>query len=107
MTEWVIKQILPADGNWFCVWPTAFKDGRYDYEIGRVICFALMGANEKLDHILPVGSDGMPLTDDIAEDVTFFRGSDKAANGRTWTDIWDSLSPARFDRRDLPQEIFD
>jgi hypothetical protein len=99
-----IIQFAPADEGWFYVEPH-FDEGHYRYFINRPVGWAFMRRTGKIDCLYPVGSNGIPVTDELAEDVISVRGRDRSYWGKTWQEVFDSIIPTGLDVREIPAEM--
>jgi hypothetical protein len=78
-----IRQVVQPTGEWFVV--TEFEKRLF---LERVVLWALVEKEDKIDHVKAVGQDGLTMPRDEDEEVSFVMGSDMAPNGQSWADLY-------------------
>lgn len=87
--EYEIKSVLPVSGDWFVI--SNPEDERWFIE--RVVSWALVVAEGKVDHIKAIGPTGLPSAEEDG-DSYFVYGDDESHFGVTWREVFNKSTPS-------------
>jgi hypothetical protein len=98
-TTYRIKEIRPVIGDWFCV--SNPEEDRWFIE--RIIAWALVEADDKIDHVRAILTNGIPHIDE--GDAYFVASSDVGFLGISWREVYSQVVPDSSFVREITDQV--